>query len=261
MCRLLGIIANRAVDINFSLLKADKPFKDFGSSNPHGWGIGWYERKVAKVYKEGISIQESQKFSSRTKEVCSPIVITHVRYATRGKTSRKNAHPFKYENWLFAHNGSVDRDELVNRLHNRYIAKLQGDTDSEVYFYCLLQCIENTDTIIDGIKEAINVVVDRRHTGLNFLLSNGKRLYAFRYSSNSESYYSLYYLKRDPDSHKSFEFISNETRALIQSKSRIGENAVLVCSEKLTEENWIEVPTGKMLIIDTALNIKEVKIL
>ena len=261
MCRLLGIIANRAVDINFSLSEADKPFKDFGSTNPHGWGIGWYERNVAKVYKEGLSIQESEKFSSRTKDVCSHIIITHVRYATRGVISKRNAHPFKYENWLFAHNGSVDRNELFNRLHDKYIAKLQGETDSEVYFYWLLQCIESSDNIIDGIKEAINFVVDKKHTSLNFLLSDGKYLYAFRYSSNSESYYSLYYLQRDPDSHKSFEFVSKETRALIQSKSDIGENAVLLCSEKLTEENWREVPIGNMLIIDTELNIKEVKIL
>jgi len=39
MCRLLGLVANKPVDIEFSLQR----FKKFAKNNPDGWGIGWYE--------------------------------------------------------------------------------------------------------------------------------------------------------------------------------------------------------------------------
>lgn len=51
MCRLLGVIANKPVDLEFSFLKADKPFRELGRTNPDGWGIGWYENGLAKVDK------------------------------------------------------------------------------------------------------------------------------------------------------------------------------------------------------------------
>jgi len=35
MCRLLGIIANKLVDLEFSLER----FKEFASQNPDGWGL------------------------------------------------------------------------------------------------------------------------------------------------------------------------------------------------------------------------------
>ena len=40
MCRLLGIIANKAVDLDFSM----KKFKKFVKENHDCWGIGWYEK-------------------------------------------------------------------------------------------------------------------------------------------------------------------------------------------------------------------------
>jgi len=38
MCRLFGLTANKPVDVEFSLLEADKPFRNLGEKNPDGWG-------------------------------------------------------------------------------------------------------------------------------------------------------------------------------------------------------------------------------
>ncbi len=52
MCRLIGVIANKPVDLEFSLER----FKNFAKWNPDGWGIGWYEEKgTAKVFKQRLS--------------------------------------------------------------------------------------------------------------------------------------------------------------------------------------------------------------
>jgi len=257
MCRLLGVIANQPVDLEFSLER----FKKFANCNPDGWGIGWYENNESKVFKQGIAATSTEsKLPVLSKSVRSKIIIVHVRKGTGAVPSDQNSHPFKYKNWIFAHNGFVDKDYLLSILTNEYKEKLEGETDSEVYFYWLLQCIDKEKDTVKGIKRVIESVVKRNYTGLNFLLSDGSNLYAFRYSNNSKSYYSLYKLKRYPFEKGPIEFLSEETKAQIHSKSLNREDAVLVCSEKLTDEKWEEIRFGNLLIIESKLKINVVEI-
>ncbi|MEM4195361.1 MAG: class II glutamine amidotransferase [Candidatus Anstonellales archaeon] len=259
MCRLLGLVANKPVDIEFSL---EKFSKKFSTDNPDGWGIGWYENNSPMVFKQGISaLDKESQLSSFSKRVISKIIIAHVRKGTGAPPSEINSHPFQYKNWLFAHNGSVDREYLFSLLKREYRKEVKGETDSEVYFYWILQCVEESKDVIEGIKKAIDEVTSRRYSGLNFLLSDGKCLYSFRYSKNSKNYYSLWVLERKPSESGLFEFESRETKALLRSKSLSGERAVLVCSEPLTEEKWEEIKFGNMLIIESDLSMKEVRIL
>ncbi len=263
MCRLFGLIANKPVDVEFSLLNADKSFRNLGKRNPDGWGIGWYMDNKAEIFKEGISAMDSENFSLQAKDVKSKLIIVHVRKGTGAPPSEVNSHPFKYKNWLFAHNGSVDRYYLLSLLRGEYRKEIKGQTDSEVYFYWILQCIEKGKDVIEGIKKSIDEIIknSKNYTGLNFLLSDGKSLYSFRYSSYSKEYYSLWLLKREPSESGPLEFRSKDTSALLQSKSLKGERAILVCSEKLTEEKWEEIGFGKLLIIDPNLNVKEMRII
>jgi len=262
MCRSLGVIINAPVDLEFSLLKADKPFRDFGYANPDGWGMGWYKNNFAQIFRQGISAKNREsQLPNLSKKVISKIIIVHVRKGTGAISSEVNTHPFMYKNWLFAHNGSVNREYLLSLLKEDYKNRLEGETDSEVYFYWILQCIEEGHDIIDGLREAINKTIKKNHSGLNFLLSNGKYLYAFRYSSCSKNYYTLYKLKREPSEPGPIELLSKETEALLHSKSLKGERAVLVCSEKLTTEKWEDITFGSLLIIDPNLDTKEVMIL
>lgn len=258
MCRLLGLVANKPVDIEFSLRR----FTEFSTYNPDGWGIGWYENNSPKVFKQGISAKDREsQLPHLSMEVRSKIIIAHVRKGTGTPPSEVNSHPFQSRNWLFAHNGSVDRGYLFSLLRDDYKNGLKGKTDSEVYFYWILQCIEESKDVIEGIKKAVNKITSRSYSGLNFVLSDGKCLYSFRYSSNSKDYYSLWKLKREPSESGPLEFESQETKALLHSKSLKGERAVLVCSEALTKEKWEKIAFGGILIIEPDLNTTEVRIL
>lgn len=258
MCRLLGILANKPVDFEFSIHR----FKEYARDNPDGWGIGWYEGNSSKVFKQGISaLNQDSALPALSRQVRSHIIISHVRKGTGTSPSTLNSHPFKYKNWLFAHNGSVEREYLLTLLESRYSKEIKGKTDSEVYFHLILQHIYKSDSTISGIKSAIREVTKESYSGLNFLLANEKELYAFRYSSNSKNYYCLYVLKRDPLKNGPLEFLSKETQLLIQSKSLANEKAILICSEKLTEENWTEVEFGNLLKVDSNLTVSEAKIL
>jgi glutamine amidotransferase len=257
MCRLLGLVANKPVDLRFSLER----FKEFSTENPDGWGIGWYENDSARLFKESIPAEKSERFPKLQAEVASKIIIAHVRKGTGAPPSQTNSHPFKCGNWLFAHNGCVDRGYLRSLLSAKYRSELEGSTDSEVYFYWILQNIEEHEDIVTGIKQAVEQVTRKDHSGLNFLLSNGEILYAFRYSSHSRSYYSLYKLTRNPSSPGPLSLLSEHTKALIESKCLKSEKAVLVCSEELTKENWKKIGFGNILEIDANLRTKEMQIL
>lgn len=258
MCRLLGLVANKPVDFEFSLSR----FKEFSTYNPDGWGIGWYENNSSKVFKQGISAKDKEsQLLNFSKIVKSKIIIAHVRKGTGAPPSKINSHPFQYKNWLFAHNGCVDRGYLLSLLRDEYKKKLKGRTDSEVYFYFILQCIDESKDVIEGIKKSIDKIKTSSYSGLNFLLSNGKCLYCLRYSSYLRDYYSLWLLKREPSELGPLEFESQETKALLHSKSLKGERAILVCSEPLTKEKWTKINFGNILIIEPDLNTKEVQIL
>src|SRR5262245_715513 len=116
MCRLFGIRANRPVDVEFSLLTGAKPFRSFGKKHSDGWGVGWYVDGKPVIKKEPLSASDSHHFPPAAAEAWSSTIVTHVRKATEGATTRENCHPFSYGKWIFAHNGGLNRNQLLPRL-------------------------------------------------------------------------------------------------------------------------------------------------
>ncbi len=256
MCRLFGIIANQPVNIRFSFFHADKPFKKFAKTNPHGWGIAWYQNKKPNLFKESMAKSKHYHFG-KIKEVKSQIIISHVRYATKGKSKKTNTHPFLYKGFVFAHNGTIGRKPLYDVLNKKFKKEVKGETDSEVLFLLIMQFFEATKDIVESIKKAIELARKESHTGLNFLLSNGANLYAFRDTNKNKSYFSLYYLKRNKSPHP-INYLSKVTRKLMKSHDVIDKKAVLFSSEPLTKkENWKQVNMRSLITVDEKLNIKK----
>lgn len=262
MCRLLGIVANKPVDLEFSLYKGhDQTLESLSHKNPDGWGIAWYKDGAPAVHKEPVAAVESEHYRSVVQHVRSSMTIAHVRKSTGTAHVQSNTHPFAWQNWAFAHNGCVERAPLFEKLADIHRRALEGKTDSEVLFRWILQCIEEKSDIIAGIRNALGVARALDHSGLNFLLTDGRSLYAAREASRNEDYYSLYYLDRDPGTISPLTLKSSETDFLLQSKSLNGEKAVLVCSERLTEdEAWKCVPMGHVLTVGNDLSTKLQKV-
>lgn len=251
MCRLLGIAANKPVDLMFSLREGTRTLATMSRGNRDGWGLGWYQDGKPVVVKEARQAHESLQFRQTSIEGYSRVFIAHVRFATMGSMRRENCHPFIYKQWLFAHNGTVNREHLFNQLDERHRSAIEGETDSEVLFHWLIQNIERNDSVLDGLGAALKNFHD--YTSVNFLLTDGSVMYAFREAKKDADYYSLYYLFRDPRTPGPVQWHSDEVRALLHSKGLRGERAVLICSEKLTEETWEEIPMGHLLMVDQKL--------
>lgn len=250
MCRLFSLIANKEVDIKFSMLEASNNLKKQGKDNPHGWGIGWYENGKPKIEKYGESAFYSQRFDELVKEKKSRIFIAHVRYASSGRVhSDRNAHPFQYKNYIFAHNGTINKERIQKLLESPYDKDFTSEPiDSEIYFRFLIQNIEKENDMIKGVSKCVKEII-KDSNGANFILSDGENLYVFKFQR------SLYILKRLNPS--PLYTCSKETYALIESKKLSGERAVLVATEKLTkDEEWESFFDGEFCIIDKNLEVK-----
>lgn len=161
-----------------------------GDSRGHsdGWGIGYYEKGKALVHKSGGSVLSEKKDFFRTlqKIARSPVLIVHLRKSAWPDTSTADsAHPFKYKNFLFAHNGTIyDYKKLLKDIASP-LRPRSNALDTEVYFRYLLNSM--------CLKYAVRQIQkNNKYSSLTSLFSDGTNLYAYREYRKSPDYYTLY---------------------------------------------------------------------
>jgi glutamine amidotransferase len=186
------------------------------------------------------------------------VLIAHIRQKTVGPTSIDNTHPFTQDGWVFAHNGTIkDQAWMRDQISPERRSQVRGQTDSEQLFAFLLTRLDEADaaTLTDAAKRetattvlaAATAELRTRNVGsFNFLLSNGVSCFVHRFGR------SLYLLERG---------LKNGTRASLPPRSatfgppsaaswRERRRAVLIASERLTDESWDELPEGTFLRVD-----------
>ena len=207
-----------------SLAIADKS----GEPNHDGWGIGWYDDELVypHVVKEPGPANESTLLDETASKVSARIALAHIRRSSHTPRTLANTHPFTAGRWLFCHNGYCSGERLLEHLLPQFRKGLQGENDSEVYFALVLQYLESVVDPIDALMSAVHEVASvGDFTGLNFLLCDGRQMYAFHYSI-------------DPDRH---------SMCLQHQSSR-----ELVASEPLSAGPWEELPNGSLAVLTLA---------
>jgi glutamine amidotransferase len=222
-------------------------------SNPDGWGVAWFNGREWRLFKEPLALHESRRARGIARSVRGMIIISHVRFATHGGRSVENTHPWLYRGFVFAHNGYLDREGLLGLVRREY-RDFEGETDSEVLFHLLVQEALGSGGFVEGVKRTVGRIIEEGvdYSSLNFIASDGVKLYALRYARRSLDYYTLYYLER-PREALHLDKLSSKTAQLIRMKLARGEKAILVASEPLTEEELLEIPNKRMLVIDGSL--------
>ena len=219
------------------------PFKDFSeraiNRGPHnsGWGVGWQENGKWRIFKEGKEDVKKYNFD-KINEVNSKIIFIHLRHASVGDETTKNAHPFSYKNYIFEHNGGVAIKEIKKCLNKKFIKEIKTDTDSEVFFLLIMQFLEETKDVFKAIRKTLEIVKKYPYRSLNFLMSDGKKVYAFREVSpehkDKEDYYCLHYLKQ--------------------------KDKVIFSSDALSKEGWTSLRQGEMIEVGEDLKFRSVDI-
>mgnify|MGYP005854486257 FL=1 len=281
MCRFLAYIGDPvlAEDLlykpRFSLIVAQSMQAEEMSVavNGDGFGVAWYQPELDDypcVFRSIKPAWSDMNLKNLSKKIHSPLFMAHVRAASPGSSVEEvNSHPFQCGKLAFMHNGMVGefnriRRPLLRRLNDVAYEAILGSTDSEHMFGLFLNHIDdpNGEVSTDEMVYAMNKMLDdycelyvecglKKHSYLNFCVTNGKAIVATRYTTNPLVQPStLYYMYGS-------KYHCTETMCLMeQSGGR--PDAVIIASEPFTtrRSDWMKVERNVMMIIDEEKNIK-----
>ena len=84
--------------------------------NGDGFGVGWYtEGEAPGRYRSLMPAWSDRNLRDLAAHIRSPLFLAHVRATTGTPVQDTNCHPFRHENWLFVHNGAIDRFHEIRR--------------------------------------------------------------------------------------------------------------------------------------------------
>lgn len=260
MCRLLGIVASELTEFGLGLTRAPRSLATLSREHPDGWGVAIHNADHAArrgadawaLHKGTAPAADDHRFHELAAHSRGHMLVAHVRQKTVGPTRLENSHPFVRDNWVFAHNGTIHgTDTLRAGCSTKRHREIAGDTDSELFFaYVLTRLDERGLTRLDdepSRSHATEVVHEltaelraARIGAFNFLLSDGKTTFAHRFGR------SLFVLDRGPgDPVREQREVSPGTTIVTRWTAR--RQAILIASERITDEPWREVPDGTLL--------------
>jgi glutamine amidotransferase len=184
----------------------------------------------------------------------SPLFFSHVRAAGGPPIQQTNCHPFRWENWLFMHNGFLGEFAKVKRdltfaIDPSLYTHVKGTTDSEVLFHLAI-----TFGLVDDPVKALTATVDHvervgREHGILFpmqgtiAVADGATIWALRYSTQGRSR-TLFHSVDIPTIRQMYPDA--------ERLSRFGEHAHVVVSEPLNDLPgiFVEVPESTIAVLD-----------
>ncbi|MBK9228117.1 MAG: class II glutamine amidotransferase [Ignavibacteria bacterium] len=222
------------------------------TTNGDGYGLGWYDKQPQPgLFRSIRPAWNDMNLHDLASHIESPLFMSHVRAASLAPVQETNCHPFRYNNWLFMHNGQIAqfeflRQALLAKISPEFFNDLMGTTDSEVMFYLALTFGLEKD-VPSAIAEMVRVVKSegekRGVTGdiwMTLAISNGKNLWAFKYGSNGKGP-SLYI---SPS-------IDELVRINPHLKGMYGDFAVCLVSEPIGDyqETWRVIPENSVVLV------------
>lgn len=230
------------------------------TTNGDGFGVGWYDgADYPGVFHSVGPAWSNRNLRDLSAHVRAPIFLAHIRASTGSPVQESNCHPFRYDQWLWMHNGSIAqfasiKRELAFAIAPELFPHIQGSTDSEVMFYLALTFGLRDDPVgaverMAGYIEAVGGAAGIENPlQMTVATSDGVRVYAFRYSSVRNSR-SLFY----STDVRTLRMIHPENPLL----QRVSEESRLIVSEPFGElpGAWNAVPESMYGVIQEGADI------
>jgi predicted glutamine amidotransferase len=247
MCRLLGYCADR--DASVADLIGDDGLAEFtGLCALHGdgWGMAWYEGAEPVIRKSAARADSEPEYDKLAREPLGALGLVHLRWATPGLgLSEADTHPFRYEDWAFAHNGAIHpQDRLGQLLPAGWAGRPRGSTDSERYFLLIMSKLASHggDVVAAIADAAADIDGGFEPNSLNAILLSPDALYAISWHHRS----------RVPEAklRASGYDQPEEIAAYFDLAYRAGEGAVVVASSGWPQRGWTPLPNRHVLVAD-----------
>ncbi|GGW58767.1 MULTISPECIES: class II glutamine amidotransferase [Streptomyces] len=178
------------------------------TTNGDGFGVGWYgpDLRTPAIVRDIGPAWSNRNLREIAGHVRSPLFFAHIRASTGSAVQQTNCHPFRHGSWMWMHNGAIAefhrmRRDLALAVDPELFLDMEGSTDSELMFYLALTFGLEQDP--PGAVARMAGLVERtgHEHGVEFPLqmtlavTDGERLWGFRYSSQKASR-SLFYSTR-----------------------------------------------------------------
>jgi glutamine amidotransferase len=226
--------------------------------NGDGFGLGWYPVDegaggIPALFHSTEPAWNDENLRELAHAIESPLFFSHVRAAAGPPIQQTNCHPFRYQNWMFMHNGflgefSKMKRELVFAVDPSLYPDIKGTTDSEVVFHLALT-YGLMDDPIEAMRQAVREVESVGHElGVRFpmqgtiAISDGATIWAFRYSSQGRSRSLFHSVEIDT---------LREMYPDVERLNMFGRRARVVVSEPLNDlpGAFLEVPESTVAIL------------
>src|SRR3954464_10491605 len=181
------------------------------TTNGDGFGVGWYgvggggpalpstrDSGTPVLFRGTGPAWNDVNLRELARSTSSGHFIAHIRASTGTAVQQTNCHPFRYDRWLWVHNGAIKdfrllKRDLVLAVDPDLFPSIAGSTDSEVMFYLALtfglrddplRGVERMAGFVEQTAQAHGVAEPLQMT---VGASDGDRVWAFRYSSIGKS--------------------------------------------------------------------------
>lgn len=264
MCRLYGLRATHATKVACELVEAQNALirqaegDARGLVNDDGWGLGLIRDGRAECDREVAPADESAEYREEASEATGTTVLAHVRRATVGQVGLANTHPFRDGTALLAHNGHVGgfedvKERMLAEMRPEDREAIRGTTDSEHVFRLLQSraALAPGTPLRDILEKTVRDVAiwsqqadPESEVALNLLWARGDELVGSRLGR------SLWYVERDGP-HRCE--VCGEIHPDVADPEDY--RAVTVASERITGEDWREVPEASVFEIDETFRL------
>jgi glutamine amidotransferase len=217
------------------------------TTNGDGFGIGWYDDAPRPgVFRSIEPAWNDQNLRELSEHVRSGRFFAHIRAAIGSAVQQTNCHPFRYDDWLFMHNGFIAdldtiRRDLTMAVDESLFPHIAGHTDTELLFHLALTFGLQDDPSA-AVAQAIGFVEEVGHRkGIEYpfqgtvATTDGELTWTFRYSSEGKSR-SLFFTGSVPTLRELYP-----EREIFQE---VSDDARLIVSEPIGDlpGAWHEVP-------------------
>ena len=240
--------------------------------NGDGFGLAWYRPDISPepaLFRSITPAWNNRNLGHLARVTTSRTMLAHVRAAShRIPVAQVNCHPFVAGRFAFMHNGQVAhfpriRRRLLGRLSDESFAEIEGSTDSEVLFAMFRDRyagLDDEDEPVERMAKALvaavaDVLDVARCAGreevsrINVVVADGRQAVACRFADDPDIVPETLYV------HTGRRYVCDEERCRMVEPEE-GHDAVLICSERLSEDpGWRLVPHDHLVLVDATRHV------